>query len=91
VNTLKLTVGCFEVELIQTQPEPKWAIQNTLTGVGHRSYGTKEEIVEQLTIQSAIWERKQLEKDKKVKRPKGHAWRVAIVDETRKAATKKAG
>lgn len=91
LTELDLKIGCFEVGQIPSATGCErtwWQVRNTLTGVEHRTFGTKAEVSEQLQIQSAIWERKQLEKDKKVKRPKGHAWRAAIVNETRDAARK---
>ena len=33
----------------------KWDVLNTLTGVRHRTYGTRAEVEEQLAKQSALW------------------------------------
>jgi hypothetical protein len=55
-----LTVGCFEVEFLGSEPPcgPRWRVKNTRTTFTHTTFGTEGEVVEQLTLQSVAWERR---------------------------------
>ena len=46
-------VGCFELE--QLGPL-RWRCTNTLNGYAHVTYGTEDEVRDQLSVQSAAWE-----------------------------------
>jgi hypothetical protein len=47
-----IVIGCFEVTKVS---EGKWKCKNTFTGFEHRTYGTEEEVREQLERQSSQW------------------------------------
>lgn len=78
-------VGCFEVNVIA---EGKWRVKNTLTGSEHTTYGTRDEVVEQLTRQSGLWKQKFAERDNKSK--KGGGFRERMGGEAKAALAKRA-
>lgn len=55
-----LVVGCFEVSFLGSEPPhgPRWLAKNTLTTHTHTTFGTEEEVVVQLMLQSVAWERR---------------------------------
>lgn len=47
-----MKIGVFEVEEVT---RGRWKVLNTLTQIPHVTYGTEEEVREQLELQSAKW------------------------------------
>lgn len=47
-----VVVGCFE---LHKESGERWKVRNTLTRVEHRTYGTYEEVLENLQKQSTMW------------------------------------
>ena len=50
-----IKIGCFEVKHLVGE---RWSVLNTKTTFSHVTYGTFEEIEEQLEIQSRYWEQR---------------------------------
>ncbi len=50
-----LTIGCFELTQVSRL---KWRVYNTLAKFEYTTYGTREELEEQLGKQSKDWDRR---------------------------------
>lgn len=78
-------VGCFEVREVS---DGKWRVKNTLTGSEHATYGTRDDVVEQLTRQSDLWKQKLDDQANKKRRP-GSAFRDRMSGEAKAAVAAK--
>jgi hypothetical protein len=71
MDTTEKKVGIFAIR----QLEPgRWQVTNTLTTYVHKTYGSEEEVTQQLKVQTGAWQAK-FQQINKNKGKAGAAWR----------------
>ena len=82
-QTLRESIGCFEIEQLSAG---RWRVTNIHTMHAHVTYGTKQEVYEQLEIQTKAWEQRL--SSTKGARMHNSSWRTQRTSEINRQKTK---